>query len=1025
MLKNTGSQVICFQAVSTTDGSAVTSGTPTVYVLGDGGTQSSGGGTKTHEGQGTWSYVPSAAETNYSHVTYTFVLSGAINHAINVYPSTFDYTAALTAASIADQVWDETQASHTASGSMGELATEIASIESFVDTEIAAIKTVVDDILEDTGTTIPATITTIDNEIAAIKTVVDDVETDTTSIETKVDLIDTFVDTEVAAIKTVVDDILEDTGTTIPATITTIDNEIAAIKTVVDDVETDTNELQSDDVPALIAALDTVVDRVEADTQSIETKIDALNDLSAADVNTQADLALSDIRLDELMTVALASQPTAGSLLADLTEDDGGTQRFVANALEEAPSGSGSGLNAAETRAALGLASANLDTQLSTIDDLIDTEVAAIKTVVDDILEDTGTTIPATITTVDNEIAALQGDVTDILADTAEIGTAGAGLTDVTLNAASVDLIWNETASGHTSAGTFGKYLDAQVSAVTSASAPNLLLSTTINAVTDNQNFTLVAGPPDNDVLNGHMMKITDQTTGTQFATARVADYTASGFDVDLETSPGFTVAAGDIVEVFASPNRIALVDVVTTNSDMISAASVNAEVDTALADYDSPTLTELQTELAALNNVSTTQVRTQMDTALTDIHLDHLFATDYNPAVKPGVATSWANEIVVSDGGVTQFSANALELGPSGGGSGSDSMLLQSTTIATLASQTSWTLTAGSAENDVFNDRLCVITDQTTATQKCVVRITDYVGSSKTVTCSTPGFTVATGDTVEILAITALTESEVHAQADLALTDIGLDHLVSASVAGSDVTDNSIIGQMVAADGDWDTFAKATDSLDAIGSTIAGTAGAGAYTVTINVKDTESSPANLENVAVRLTEGANVFVAQTNASGNAVFALDAATYSYALTKTGYSGETGTTVVTGTGSFNYDIALNAITPSSGSLTSTGVMVVRDENYALEQSIVISLQLTAGPGTAGEALDTAIRTETSDSSGEVQFTNLIRGGTYNVWRGTASTTSVFGSAATSGAKISFVVPDSGSFNLPELLGIDAS
>ena len=786
-----------------------------------------------------------------------------------------------------------------------------------------------------------------------------------------------------------------------------------------DAILADTNELQSDDVPTLIAALDTVVDRVEADTQSIEAKIDALNDLSAADVNTQADLALSDIRLDELFTVALASQPTAGSLLADLTEDDGGTQRFVANALEEAPSGSGSGLNAAETRAALGLASANLDTQLSTID----SEIGVIDGIVDDILEDTGTTIPATLTTIDSEIGVIDGIVDDILEDTAEIGTAGAGLTDVTLNAASVDLIWNETASGHTSAGTFGKYLDAQVSAVTSASAPNLLLTTTINAVTDNQNFTLVAGPPDNDVLNGHMMKITDQTTGTQFATARVADYTASGFDVDLETSPGFTVAAGDIVEVFASPNRIALVDVVTTNSDMISAASVNAEVDTALADYDSPTLTELQTELAALNNVSTTQVRTQMDTALTDIHLDHLFATDYNPAVKPGVATSWANEVVVSDGGVTQFSANALELGPSGGGSGSDSMLLQSTTIATLASQTSWTLTAGSADNDVFNDRLCIITDQTTATQKCVVRITDYVGSSKTVTCSTPGFTIATGDTVEILAITALTESEVNAQADLALTNIGLDHLVSASVAGSDVTDNSIVGQMVAADGDWDSFAKATDSLDAIGSTIAGTAGAGAYTVTINVKDTESSPANLENVAVRLTEGANVFVAQTNASGNAVFALDAATYSYALTKTGYSGETGTTVVTGTGSFSYDIALNAITPSSGSLTSTGVMVVRDENYALEQSIVISLQLTAGPGTAGEALDTAIRSQTSDSSGEVQFTNLIRGATYNVWRGTASTTSVFGSAATSGAKISFVVPDSGSFNLPELLGVD--
>lgn len=51
-----------------------------------------------------------------------------------------------------------------------------------------------------------------------------------------------------------------------------------------------------------------------------------------------------------------------------------------------APGGSGGGLDAAATRAALGLASANLDTQLAkldTIDDFLDTEVAAIKTKTD------------------------------------------------------------------------------------------------------------------------------------------------------------------------------------------------------------------------------------------------------------------------------------------------------------------------------------------------------------------------------------------------------------------------------------------------------------------------------------------------------------------------------------------------------------------------------------------------------------------------------------------------------------------
>jgi hypothetical protein len=47
------------------------------------------------------------------------------------------------------------------------------------------------------------------------------------------------------------------------------------------------------------------------------------------------------------------------------------------------PGSGGSGLDAAGVRAAIGLASANLDTQLGTIDDYVDTEVAAIKTKTD------------------------------------------------------------------------------------------------------------------------------------------------------------------------------------------------------------------------------------------------------------------------------------------------------------------------------------------------------------------------------------------------------------------------------------------------------------------------------------------------------------------------------------------------------------------------------------------------------------------------------------------------------------------
>lgn len=95
MRKNVASQVICAQLNSKTDGSAVTSGTTTVYVTGDGGTQSSGGGTVTHEGQGCWSYVPTQAETNYNHVAYTFTNSTAISQTVQVYPVSYDPTDAV------------------------------------------------------------------------------------------------------------------------------------------------------------------------------------------------------------------------------------------------------------------------------------------------------------------------------------------------------------------------------------------------------------------------------------------------------------------------------------------------------------------------------------------------------------------------------------------------------------------------------------------------------------------------------------------------------------------------------------------------------------------------------------------------------------------------------------------------------------------------------------------------------------------------------------------------------------------
>lgn len=75
-------------------------------------------------------------------------------------------------------------------------------------------------------------------------------------------------------------------------------------------------------------------------------------------------------------------------------------------------------------------------------------------------------------------------------------------------------------------------------------------------------------------------------------------------------------------------------------------------------------------------------------------------------------------------------------------------------TTIATLASQTEFTLTAGSADDDAYVGFGCFVRDQSTSTQIELGIVDTYVGSTRTVTLkSDPAvFTKATGDTVILL---------------------------------------------------------------------------------------------------------------------------------------------------------------------------------------------------------------------------------------------------------------------------------
>lgn len=74
-------------------------------------------------------------------------------------------------------------------------------------------------------------------------------------------------------------------------------------------------------------------------------------------------------------------------------------------------------------------------------------------------------------------------------------------------------------------------------------------------------------------------------------------------------------------------------------------------------------------------------------------------------------------------------------------------------TTIASLSSQTSFTLTSGPAEDDALNGFLVILHDIASAVQMGRAVISDYVGSTKTVTlAAATTFTIAAGDNISIM---------------------------------------------------------------------------------------------------------------------------------------------------------------------------------------------------------------------------------------------------------------------------------
>jgi len=116
------------------------------------------------------------------------------------------------------------------------------------------------------------------------------------------------------------------------------------------------------------------------------------------------------------------------------------------------------------------------------------------------------------------------------------------------------------------------------------------------------------------------------------------------------QTSVDDIPTTSELTSALASSDDATLAAIAALNN--LSAAQVNAEVDAALADYDPPTNAEMEARTLLAANYATAA---NQNTILTDL-------------ATANTALAKFTTMVVLDGAVYQYTANALELGPGGG---------------------------------------------------------------------------------------------------------------------------------------------------------------------------------------------------------------------------------------------------------------------------------------------------------------------------------------------------------------------
>jgi len=511
----------------------------------------------------------------------------------------------------------------------------------------------------------------------------------------------------------------------------------------------------------------------------MDTGFSGLNNLSAAEVNTQVDAALVTNHLDHLFktTYDPASKPGAvDALLNEMVENDAGVSRFTENSLEQAPSGTGA---SAATIADAVWDEAIVAHTANTTFGGKNQKVVPSETVGDYKASGFSTHAASDVWSVVARTLTANTNLNDITAADVKTAIEAAGShlaliktqTDDLANGQRLDLIFDElTTQGDTNETAIGNLKDFDPAADTVATVTNLTnaptngdltatMKTSVNAEVDTALNTAIPGLPTADSINQRISALDDlaQSGGSGDLAAILADTNdLQGNQSNWATAAGFsTHSAADVrAEMDSNSTQLAaiLTDTGTTLDGKINtidtvADAIKLKTDNLPTDPADESL--LETKIDALNDVSAAEVNAQCDTAISDASLATTASiaalNDFDPAVDAvATVTDVTNQVTADVTAISGSSDAADKL------EASAETIVVAAAVAGTLSATAMTTNLTEATDDHYNGRIIIWTSGVLQNQ--ATNITDYDGASRMLTYTAVTEAPSDGDTFVVV---------------------------------------------------------------------------------------------------------------------------------------------------------------------------------------------------------------------------------------------------------------------------------